>query len=100
MLSCEIYPFTFALGLGLAPVQFPCLDHFVATKAWYIRPGLLWIIMRSHHKQSFLHYADQQVQDVKTTVSDCMAVSSLSLSGGFTPSRHLTPSSGREHTIV
>ena len=25
---------------------------------------------------------------------------SLSLSGGFTPSRHLRPSSGREHTIV
>ena len=25
---------------------------------------------------------------------------SLSLSGGFTPCRHLRPSSGREHTIV
>ena len=27
-------------------------------------------------------------------------VLSLSLSGGFTPCRHLRPSSGREHTIV
>ena len=93
------FPFQPASAVTVHKAQGSSLDQVIISFKGFNQAHMVCVALSRSRKLSGLHLLDFTPKSiiVDPKVEEEMRVE---LSGGFTPCRHLRPSSGREHTIV